>query len=155
MINKACFIPRSSAAYYVQKHLDLAVDALEIRKQWQRSKKGTSSITCGELSGLEFYIISWVLPTFALALGNRSPKVNNPSIGPAVTLLNAIANGKICPMRSTTKMSEVQVTPTMTTTSFKILLAVFSVVFSGRNLAIKSSYMVPAKQFRWADSVLQ
>jgi hypothetical protein len=91
----------------------------------------------------------------ALTRGNNSPAVKTPRRGPLLIATMAMFRGMTPPKWSTIKFMARHKIPVVITMSFKTVHLVFSVIVLGNNFDKKSSYMVPAKQFRFADKVLQ
>jgi hypothetical protein len=93
--------------------------------------------------------------TLALTRGNNRPTVKTPSRGPLLIATIAMFRGMMAPKWSTIKFMARHTIPVVITMSFKTVHFVFSGIFLGKSFDKKSSYMVPAKQFRLADKVLQ
>lgn len=90
--------------------------------------------------------------TFVLNLYETIPNVKSASNGPDVIPENAIPMLKTPPSFSTTKTNAKHMLPMLNTSSFRILLAFFSVI-SGYIGFIKSSYIVPDREFKQVDMV--
>jgi hypothetical protein len=79
-----------------------------------------------------------LIKTLALIFGKRTPKVNKPRSGPFIIPDKLTLKGKVCPKCSINSTKLVQRTPSMTTISFKIKTADFSVNCLLENRLIKS-----------------
>lgn len=85
--------------------------------------------------------------------GNIIPRVNKANEGPFV-IPTVVKASTIIPSNLSTMYTKiVHIIPEITTNDFNIKLTVASVGFFN-NFEIKSSYNVPDKQFKCADSVL-